>query len=203
MKQDLGEAPAVHWPSRIVRRETAVDPTTLTANPSNWRRHPDHQAAALTDVLDSVGWVAPVIVNVQTGLVVDGHLRVALATERGETVPVDYVDLTPAEEALVLATFDPISALAESDAEALDALLRTVDTGSAAVQSLLDTLATDAGLVPSSDEDDEEQPAEPPAKTVDDSSGWVVMVHCTSEEEQADLLDRLTDEGFTCRAIVA
>ena len=51
--------------------------------------------------------------NQRSGFVVDGHARVALALSRGEaTVPVLYVDLEPEEEALVLATLDPISAMA-------------------------------------------------------------------------------------------
>ena len=51
--------------------------------------------------------------NRRTGYVIDGHARVALALTRKEaSVPVLYVDLSPDEERLVLATFDPIGALA-------------------------------------------------------------------------------------------
>ncbi len=65
-----------------------------------------------------------------SGFVVDGHARVALALARGEaTVPVLYVDLDPAEEALVLATLDPIGAMAGRDDEKLRTLLAGLPYG--------------------------------------------------------------------------
>lgn len=79
---------------------------------------------------------------------VDGHLRVSLAISHGnDTVPVTYVDLTPNEEKLILATIDPISAMAVTDKEQLDALLREIDTGEAAVQKMLSELAATNGLI--------------------------------------------------------
>lgn len=92
-----------------------------------------------------MGWVQQVLVNRQTGHVIDGHLRVELAISRGEpTVPVLYVDLAPAEEALILATLDPIGAMAVTDAPKLEELLREVQTGDAAVQAMLAELAEGA-----------------------------------------------------------
>lgn len=85
---------------------------------TNWRIHPKAQQEALAGALDSVGWVQQVLVNRRTSFVVDGHARVALSLSRGEpTVPVLYVDLEPAEAALVLATLDPIGAMAQADDE--------------------------------------------------------------------------------------
>lgn len=111
------------WANRTVGH-AEVPPGDLAANPRNWRIHPQHQQDALTDVLDRVGWVQDVLVNKRTGFVVDGHLRVALAIARDEaTVPVKYIDLSPDEEALVLATLDPIASLAEEGRGELDALI--------------------------------------------------------------------------------
>lgn len=99
--------------SRIIGHEN-IEPDQLLANPQNWRIHPHEQEQALTAVLERVGWVQSVIVNQRTGHVVDGHLRVSLAISRGEaTVPVSYVDLDEEEERLILATYDPLSALAD------------------------------------------------------------------------------------------
>ena len=76
------------------------------------------------------------------GFVVDGHARVALALSRGEpTVPVLYVDLEPEEEALVLATLDPIGAMAGRDDEKLRALLADVTVDDAGLLALLGDLA--------------------------------------------------------------
>ena len=114
------------WKNRIVGQED-VDPEDCLANPQNWRIHSQFQQQALGAVLDEVGWVAPVIVNQTTGHVVDGHLRVSMAISRGEkTVPVQYVQLSPEEERLVLATYDPLSALALADADLLQGLVGDV-----------------------------------------------------------------------------
>jgi DNA modification methylase len=124
------------WRSRIVGHDS-VPPSELTANPRNWRKHPKAQQQALADVLDRVGWVQDVIVNQRTGLLVDGHARLELALRRGEeSVPVVYVDLEPDEEALVLATLDPLSAMAEADDEALRALMADVVADGAIAEML-------------------------------------------------------------------
>ena len=115
------------WQNRIVGHGN-VPPESLTSNPMNWRQHPQAQRDALESVLDGIGWVQDVIVNKRTGLVVDGHARIDLAIERGEaTVPCVYVDLSPDEERLVLATLDPIGAMAETGSEAMAALLEGVE----------------------------------------------------------------------------
>jgi hypothetical protein len=119
------------WRNRIIG-EGDEAPDQLLANPANWRTHPGTQADALRGVLNEVGWVQRVIVNQRTGYL----------------VPVVYVDLDEAEEALILATLDPLSALAGTDAAALDALLRDVSTGEASVQAMLAGLAEGAGLQP-------------------------------------------------------
>ena len=135
-----------HWRNRIVGHGEEA-PEQLLANPGNWRVHPAAQQAALKGVLDDVGWVQQILVNTVTGHVVDGHMRIALALRHEQaTVPVTYVDLDPREEALVLATLDPIAAMAVADKGQLDALLREVQTSDAAVQAMLADVAKGAGL---------------------------------------------------------
>jgi ParB-like chromosome segregation protein Spo0J len=126
----------------------AEDPTQLLANPDNYRAHPVKQREALVALLDEVGFVAPVIVNRTTGRLIDGHLRVELALSRDEkAIPVSYVELTEAEERLVLATYDPVGDLAFADKDRLRELLDSVTSGEAAVQALLSSVATEAGLL--------------------------------------------------------
>lgn len=140
------QATVVVWQNRIVGYgEESVD--ALLFNSANWRVHPKNQQDALLGILQSVGVVQNIIVSQQSGAIIDGHLRATLAMRDGqETIPVTYVDLSPEEEALVLATFDPISTLAVADKEQLDALLSSVNTGDAAVQAMLSELATENGL---------------------------------------------------------
>lgn len=134
------------WRNRIVGHGEE-SPENLLANPLNFRVHPKSQQDALQGVLNEVGVVDEVIVNQRTGFLVNGHLRVSLAMRTNQpTVPVKYVDLSESEEALILATFDPISALATTDKAKLDEILADVQTGSAAVQEMLAGLAESAGL---------------------------------------------------------
>src|SRR4051794_1845490 len=122
------------WRNRIVGYGEEV-PDQLLANPRNFRIHPKPQQDALLAALREVGVVQDVIVNCESGFVVDGHLRVSLAiSEQQPRIPVKYVELTPDEEALILATFDPISALAGADAQQFAALLGDIHTGEAALQ---------------------------------------------------------------------
>ena len=133
------------WQSRIVGHGQE-DPATLVPNELNWRRHPARQRKALTEVMDRVGWVQDIIVNRRSGRLVDGHLRLTLALERGEpAVPVVYVDLEPDEEALVLATLDPLAELAEADGETLR-VLHTMLEADGAIADLLEGVATSARL---------------------------------------------------------
>jgi hypothetical protein len=118
-----------------------MDPRDLAQNPRNWRVHPEHQRAALESVLSRVGWVEEVLVNRRTRFVIDGHLRVAAALDRGEaTVPVRYVDLSEAEEWEVLASLDPIAAMAQTDHERLNGLLNDISSQSANLDGFLNEM---------------------------------------------------------------
>lgn len=130
------------WQNRIVGHDV-VDPADLMANPANWREHPQYQRQALSGALSEVGWVQDVIVNRTTGHIVDGHLRVMLARERGERVPVVYVELTASEERVILATLDPLASLAVTDEDALAELLSDTEAADHALAEWLGELAFD------------------------------------------------------------
>lgn len=132
--------------NRIVRHEDAkVD--QIIFNPKNWRIHPKEQQEGLKGILEEIGWVQEVVINEVTGNLIDGHLRVLLADRKGEkTVPALIVNLSEQEEAEVLATMDPIGAMAATDKNMLDTLLRDVDSRNADVQALLAKIAEKNGL---------------------------------------------------------
>ena len=95
----------------------------------NFRLHPAAQSRALAASLDNVGWVQQVVVNTTTGNLLDGHLRVELARQRGESeLPCLYVELSEDEERLVLATLDPIAAMATADRDKLAELLACIES---------------------------------------------------------------------------
>lgn len=139
-------APSTAWRNRIVGHDD-VAPAELVPNPRNWRSHPQEQQRALAGALAEIGWVAEVLVNRTTGNVVDGHLRIELAVARDEpTVPVTYVELTDDEERLVLASLDPLAAMASAEQEQLAALLAGLEPAEDALRALLDDLAREYKL---------------------------------------------------------
>jgi ParB-like chromosome segregation protein Spo0J len=88
-------------------------------------------------------------------MLIDGHLR---AETLGDgDVPVLILDVNEAEADKLLATLDPLAAMAESDAVKLDELLRNVDTGSEALQKLIASTATQAGLYETLHDGDEQE----------------------------------------------
>lgn len=139
--------PESPWENRIVGYGLMA-PDTLIPNPDNWRTHSKHQGQALEEQMDQLGWVQNVVVNKTTGRIVDGHLRAELALKHGvPEVPVTIVELSEAEEALALATLDPVSALAGSDKEKLDAVLRELPViDGEALNKLIADNAKKAGL---------------------------------------------------------
>ena len=80
-----------------------------------------------------------VLYNVRTGRLIDGHLRQSLDPEAD--VPVLDVDLSEEEERLILATFDPIGAMAETDREVLGALLEGLKKDDETLADLLQVVA--------------------------------------------------------------
>ncbi|GIK63855.1 MAG: adenine methyltransferase [Chloroflexota bacterium] len=119
-----------------------IKASELQAHPDNWRKHPAAQEAALRGVLSQVGWVDTALYNVQTGRIIDGHLRKSIAAE--DEIPVLDVDLTEDEERLVLATLDPIGAMAEASGETLHHLLQSIHVEDAGLQALLNNLQNEA-----------------------------------------------------------
>lgn len=129
---------------RELRRVPACD---LLPNPKNWRTHPAAQQDALRGVLAEIGMADAVLAReLPDGslMLIDGHLRVETATDA--TLPVLVLDVNESEADKLLATLDPLSAMANSDAVQLDALLRTVQTGNESLQQMLADTAAQAGL---------------------------------------------------------
>jgi len=117
----------MNWQNRITGYGTEKA-SQLLANPFNWRIHPKYQQQAMQGVLERVGWVQDVIVNTRTGHIVDRHMRVSLALQADDDVPVKYIELDEAEEAFVLSTYDPIGTLAITDSRILEDVIRQSQT---------------------------------------------------------------------------
>ena len=127
--------------NRIVGHEM-VQLDQLLAHPNNWRRHPKYQQDALAGLIDDIGFIRSVLVNKTTGTVIDGHLRVALASRSGvQELPVEYIELTEEQEIKALALLDPIAAMADTDRSKLAEILSMIDAQEERIRSALHYVA--------------------------------------------------------------
>lgn len=158
-----------------------VPANELRPNPKNWRTHPEKQLNAIRGVLAEVGFAgAELARELEDGTLelIDGHARAEVAGTA--EVPVLVLDVNEAEANKILATFDPIGAMADSDAAKLDAVLRDVETANEDLSQMIADLADSAGLylddVASEIEEDEvpEPPADPITKPGDI---WILGRH--------------------------
>ncbi len=140
------------WQNRIVRY-AMEDPEQLLAHPMNARIHPKAQQDGLGAALDTLGIIAPVIISTKTQHCIDGHLRIQMAISKGQTaIPVVYVDLSEEEEAIALLSHDFITSLAVYDRDLVQELYDQIETDNQQLQTLLDGLASQVGVIEPPDE---------------------------------------------------
>lgn len=134
------------WKSRVLGHER-VAPDAIKPHPQNWRLHSAEQRAAFRSIMGAVGFVGSIVANKRTGFILDGHLRHEEAVAGNEPlVDVLWVDLAPEEEAVVLASFDPLGAMAGRDDAMLNELLGSMDSDMAALmRSLVEQDANGSG----------------------------------------------------------
>jgi hypothetical protein len=191
--QAANEVAAENLPLRLEWRT----PAELAENPKNWRTHPAAQVEALEDVLGDVGWAGACLYNERTGRLIDGHARRNVRPELmvDGKVPVLVGSWTEEQEAKILATLDPLAAMAGADAQKLDELLQGIHNASGAVARMLSDLADQAGTKDSrargggggEDGPDCEYPLTPvPGEKYD-----YVLIFCENESDYAHLLTML------------
>jgi len=170
-----------------------VPASSLAPNPKNWRTHPTAQRDALKGVLSEIGYAGALIAReLEDGslIILDGHLRAE--TTPDQDVPVLVLDVDERESEYLMATLDPLGAMAEANADALAALLEGVSSSNAAVQEMLEQLIPDAEAL----------------KTLDTSAQlgdieYRIIVLCENEQHHAAVLDKLQKEGLECRVLIS
>ena len=136
-----------------------VRASELLPNPKNWRKHPDAQANALRGTLSEIGYADALVAYETPGglMLIDGHLRAE--TTPDQEVPVLVTDLTEEEADTLLATLDPLSAMARTDQNSLLELVSSLNIQNDAVNLMLEAVLEgetqvleDVGTTPSLDE---------------------------------------------------
>lgn len=195
MASKKGDAPAAtplaqHAPLEVRH----VHPDTLNPAPYNPRKMSAKQVAELRESLVRFGLQEPLIVNKnaeRANVVIGGHQRLRLARELGyATVPVVFVDLNEAQERELNLRLN--QNLGEWDWDALAnmgdaAFLTAVGFSTAELQRHFDLDNANA------------------AANVSSQVGgmtYQVLVTCSGEQQQRELLQRFDGEGLPCRALI-
>ena len=109
--------------------EKLVPATTLVQHEMNANKHPARQIEMLAKILKYQGWRHPIVVSKLSGKIVAGHGRLEAAKANGwDEVPVDMQDFDDkAQELSFLASDNKIQELAETDDDAMIALIKATD----------------------------------------------------------------------------
>ena len=176
-----------------LRRVKAAE---LFENPKNWRKHPKNQRKALEGALAEIG-IADALLATETEdgslMLIDGHLRKELLPD--QEVPVLVLDLNEEESDKLLASLDPLSAMAEMDKDALKSLLDGLETQSEGLADLLEDLNIKA--LEDLEEDGQSIPAD-----VDIPERFQIVVECEDEEDLHTVYDQFVKDGLNCRIVM-
>jgi hypothetical protein len=177
-----------------IKESRRVPARELLDNDGNPRTHPQAQRDALRGVLEQVGVAGALTAyhserNEGKLTLIDGHLR---KQDFALDWPTLILDVDDAEADLLLATHDPLAALAEYDAGKLAALLQGLETQNEAVASMLKGLAEQQEAVGAA--------AQAQADVLP-AEKFEVLVECSGEGEQRELFNRLVGEGRKCRVL--
>jgi len=163
----------------------------------NPRTHSEAQIAQIAASIAEFGFTNPILVG-SDGVIIAGHGRLAAAQKLGlETVPVVVLDhLTPSQRRALMIADNRIAENAGWDEELLrvelDELkefgfdLELTGFDDKEISNLLDE---NNDLSSYADQQVREQ--------------FLVLVECNDDFEQRNLIERLTDEGYVCRALTS
>ena len=171
----------------------------VRAHPANPR---EGDVGAIWESIQENGFFGALVVQESSGCILVGNHRWMAAKEAGlQEVPVMYVDVDDERAMRILLADNRTNDVASYDGEMLvDVLehLESTDEGLAGTGydgDALDELLDDLGRKKM------EVGAEDQTELLD--SGFQVLVECEDEWQQQDLLERLEEEGYSCRALIS
>lgn len=133
-----------------------VRASELRPSPRNWRLHPEEQRAVFNGILKEIGFAGAVLAReCEDGSLelIDGHLRQESVGDA--EVPVLVTDLSEEEADKLLAVFDPISAMAQTDDRKLKTLLGSLEYEDESLKEMAAALAGEDGPDASALDDNE------------------------------------------------
>lgn len=174
---------------------------TLIPYARNARTHSDAQVAQIAASIREFGFTNPILVDGENG-VIAGHGRLAAARKLGlnEVPVIELAHLTPAQKRAYIIADNKMALNAGWDFELLREDLNELDAEN------FDLALTGFG----EKELEELMTWAPDGKGEGHGEGegnlkeqWHVLIECDGERQQRELLERLTGEGLSCKALVA
>lgn len=137
-----------NWHDRVLELRR-LRPSEMDDHPLQWKIHTPHQQRLMRGLLEDVGiaGVGLAYVSPSTGRMtsIDGHLRKSLGDVPWPTI---ILDVTDAQAATLLVTYDEVARLIDADSAQLTATLAAIDTESQAVLDFLTSVALDYKAIP-------------------------------------------------------
>ncbi len=186
-----------NWRDRI-KRHVRLRAGDLVPHELNPRRHPAFQRRALEALYEQVGIARSLLAyELADGRLqlIDGHLRASLDPD--QEVTVEVLDVTAEEARVLLLSLDPLAALAENDAAALDELRAKTATDSDVLAEFWQRIEAGNRDVDERLRNAERRPSEPPAEQ------YLILIECVDEGEQRDLLERFQSQGIACKPLMS
>ena len=168
----------------------------LKPAPYNPRKISEKELEKLKRSIEEFGYVEPLVVNKRNMHVVGGNQRLKVLKDLGyKEVEVVFVDLDDNLEKALNVALNKIQG--EWDIPKLKELLIELETETIDIELTgfdYEEIEKMLGYIPESKDEDFEE--EIPVN-------YAILIECSDEEEQKRLLERFTQEGLKCRALIS
>lgn len=196
-----------------IKHKTVLMPVAdLIPYHQNMLDHSDDQIDRLASIIASGGFDVPIVVD-KDKVIIKGHGRRLAAIKLGmEKVPVIVRDdLSPAEVKAMRISDNAIAYKASVNKENLASeltFLRDEDfdlklTGYDEDEIRLWIDGDDEIDLSEEDEKRSQLPEKGDAEISNPEEMFAIIIHCSNEEEQGELLSRFTEEGLKCQALIS
>ena len=162
-----------------------------------WEHNPRINTEAVSKVARSIerfGFASPVIAREEDSMVIAGHTRIAAARSLGlQTVPVRYMKLSRTEAELLAIADNKLGEISDWNEDMLKDIL----------SALPENDLNDIGFSTKELNDiinDNNEPLEDFSET-DLDFKYQLIIEDLTEETQAELLEKLQQEGYICRPL--
>lgn len=185
---------------RVVSQQFEIVPIdSVRPHPRNPRAG---DTAIIRDSIDINGWYGAIIVQESTGYILAGNHRYKAALQNGATmIPSIRISVTDEEAVRILLADNRTSDVATYDEELLSNFLSELSMTPLGLQGTgFDDNALAEMLHELSSAEGNEVAPDQSNQLADK---FEIVVVCASEVDQRDLLERLSLEGFACRALVS